>query len=247
LTEEDWIWLFSDDDVMEADCIEAFQQEMLRNPRHSVYRFHLKQMDENGMELVSKSNSSPCISGEEFGRLRFLRSIDSSAVEFVFSRQAFEQCGGFPEFPAAWCADDAAWIQFSAGAGIRLVEGPSVCWRLSPESISGSGGTWTEKKRKAALLFIRWYNERFPLEAADASFRAEQIIWLRLQMVHQHFAPGFFQVLEMISELKIKGWTNQLRCFQDLYCLSYVYHCRVVLGKKPRGIRYWLSLLLPAY
>ena len=246
-TEGNWIWLFSDDDEMEPDCVEAFHASRKEFPGHQVYRFPFSIMDEEGNGMAVKSFAGPVLNGAEFGRLRFLRQLDSSAVEFIFSRESFENKGGFPEFPAGWCADDAAWISFSGSAGIRCIDNGGVRWRWSPLSISGSGGRWTKRKLEAALVFIKWYNATFPEVKFDKSFLAEQVIWLRLQMVHAHHLPGFFDVLKMIRKLEISGIANRLRCFQDLFCLSYVYRQRVVLQEKPSGIRYWLSLLLPAF
>lgn len=247
LCSEKWIWLFSDDDEMEPGCTEEFFQTLMRHPAHHVFRFPFRIMNENGKQMPVKSGKDEILSGLEFGIRRFYRQLDSSAVEFVFSREAFEQAGGFPEFPAAWCADDAGWIYFSGSKGICCMENGGVNWRWSSVSISGSGAEWTGRKLNAAICFINWFNARFPEKAADQSFRAEQIIWLRLQMVHQNYIPGFFEVLSMLKSLRMPGLMNQLRCFQDLFCLSYVYHCRVVLRQKPKGIRYWLSLLLPAF
>jgi glycosyltransferase involved in cell wall biosynthesis len=247
LCSEKWIWLFSDDDEMDAACTEEFFRVLSRHPDYQVFRFPFRIMSESGQLMPVKTNSQVVLSGKEFGIQRFLRQIDSSAVEFVFSRKSFEQAGGFPEFPAAWCADDAGWIAFSGNEGMRCMENAGVSWRWSTVSISGSGAGWTISKLNAAVRFINWFNTRFPENAADHSFRAEQIIWLRLQMVHQNHIPGFFEALNMLKSLRMHGLMNNLRCFQDLFCLSYVYHRKVVLQKKPAGIRYWLSFLLPAF
>ncbi len=246
-TTEDWVWLFSDDDEMEADCIPAFFRAIESFPNHQVYRFGLSIMDEKGQISGGNVSSPEIISGFDFGRMRFFREFSSAAVEFIFARKAFESFGGFPQFPAAWCADDAAWISFSGEEGIRLIPGPSVRWRFSPSGISGSGGAWTKKKTKAAILFICWFNDRFPIESALPSFRAEQVIWLRLQFVHQYYLPGFAEAIGMVFRLKIPGLSSKLRAFQDLYCLSYVYACKVVKKAPPKGFRLWLSQILPAF
>jgi hypothetical protein len=246
-TTEDWVWLFSDDDEMEADCIPAFFRAIESFPNHQVYRFGLSIMDEKGQVSGGNASSPEIISGFEFGRMRFFREFSSAAVEFIFARSAFDSVGGFPQFPAAWCADDAAWISFSGADGIRFIPGPLVRWRFSPAGISGSGGAWTEKKTKAAILFICWFNNRFPVESRLASFRAEQVIWLRLQLVHQDYSPGFAEAMGMVISLKIPGISSKLRAFQDLYCLSYVYACKVVKKVPPKGFRLWLSQILPAF
>ena len=244
---ENWIWLFSDDDEMEPGCVEAFLKAKATFAEHRVFRLPFSIMNEEGSLQPTKSIDTAILSGADFGKQRFLRNLDSSAVEFIFSRNAFNEHGGFPEFPAAWCSDDAAWIKFSGAAGIRFLKEGGVRWRSSSLNISGSGGSWTLKKLEAAIQFISWYNKEFQEAAADTSFRAEQIIWLRLQMVHQHYFPGFLQVIGMLKKLEIRSLSHFIRSFQDLYCLSYVYHCRVVANRKPVGIRYWLSILLPAF
>jgi glycosyltransferase involved in cell wall biosynthesis len=247
LTSEKWVWLFSDDDEMDSGCVESFYSALRNYPDHAVYRFSLNIIGENNQDMPVKSRDDAVLTGSEFGSFRFLRSMDSSAVEFIFSRKSYSECHGFPEFPAAWCADDAAWILFSGTTGIRLMQNASVSWRFSKKSISGSGGKWTEKKLEAAVMFITWFNARYTKLAENTSFRAEQVIWLRLQMVHEGHLPGLLDVIRIINRLKLPGISHKLRCFQDLFCLSYVYHQRVILKQDPVGFRYWLSMILPAY
>lgn len=244
----DWVWLFSDDDLMEPDSVRAFFEASGRFPETRVFRFQQNMVDESGQHLEADFPIPDPVSGEELGELRFQRKLYSSAVAYIFARKAFDENQGFVPFPLAWCSDDASWISFAGKTGIRTIPEGGVSWRISPFSISGENTTLCAHKMEAAIGFVNWYNQRYPNKTRDISFLAEQVIWLRLQLAHMDFFPGFVQVISWIRQLRLPGLGMQLRAFGDLYGLSYVYARTVLQGnKKARGFRALVHWLLPKF
>ncbi|MDZ7720276.1 MAG: glycosyltransferase [Balneolaceae bacterium] len=158
--EEDWIWLFSDDDIMTPDCVESFYKTVNVNPGFSAYRFNTKKVSVNGK--VIKENEFPeILDGAEFLNNKLSYKEESYIVEYVFSRRAYQEIDGFPDLPLAWTADDLFCLKLAQHGGICSIKGGSVHWRYSDSNISG------RKNRKNALLkvnaaleFVDWIMEK---------------------------------------------------------------------------------------
>jgi glycosyltransferase involved in cell wall biosynthesis len=59
MSHEPWVWLFSDDDLMEPNCVESFLQELqMTNGSHDLYRFNTIYIDGDG-RLVSENPPHP--------------------------------------------------------------------------------------------------------------------------------------------------------------------------------------------
>ena len=105
--------------------------------------------------------------GVDFLFARLSGERHSYVVEHVFRRAAFDRAGGFPDYPAAWCADDAAWFLFAQDRPIRTLAGGRVSWRASGRNISTSRGRRAEKLAASAafLRFVR--REVVPRDRGD--------------------------------------------------------------------------------
>ena len=44
--DEEWIWLFSDDDVMEPQCVEEFYKTIMDNPQTGLVHFDICRLDD---------------------------------------------------------------------------------------------------------------------------------------------------------------------------------------------------------
>jgi glycosyltransferase involved in cell wall biosynthesis len=216
LSSEKWIWLFSDDDEMNPDCVEQFYTALQKHPSTNVFKFDFSIINQNSSIIRSNEDIYTDLSGFEFGKLRFERKLFSSAVEFVFSRNSYKKAGGFIRFPAAWCSDDASWIAFTEQLPIRKIEGGMVFWRISEVNISGGSDKFRKEKVKAALEYIKWFNLKFP-DVAKSTLFGEQMIWLRLQLVQNHTKLSFTETLRILSKIKPKGLLNLLRTFNELF------------------------------
>lgn len=195
LSREQWVWVFSDDDVMEPGCVEAFYRELEQTRgAYDLYRFNTLQVDAHD-RVGSVSPSHPVVeSSLEFAYHRLCGTRHSTFQELIFSRQAYDRIGALPDFPHAWCADDAAIILLGDRTGIRTIESPRVRFRMSGENITSRYGDAriNRGKRKASMLYLEWLmnhfrgarDERLMLDAdmlrrAGERWFISQCIWLQ--------------------------------------------------------------------
>lgn len=114
---EEFIWLFSDDDIMPDNAVESFYQVIKDNDRFDLYRFNTRLIDENGKFKDIDSNHPKFETAENFILRRLRGETISFACEYIFSRQVFYDAGGFEKFPLAWCSDDSTWYKIGKRRG----------------------------------------------------------------------------------------------------------------------------------
>ena len=154
--DEEWIWLFSDDDYLSPDCVDSFYQAVSMYPRYDVYRFNVQVVGRE-QNLLKKVVYPPVISSYDLYRGKLLGRLDCYVVEFIFSRKVYEEQGGFQPFDLAWGSDLATWIKFGVEKGIRSLEGGVVSWRSSGENISTiESPEIVRRKVKALIAFLQW-------------------------------------------------------------------------------------------
>jgi glycosyltransferase involved in cell wall biosynthesis len=166
--QEEWIWLFSDDDIMDKNCVERFYATIDQTHKSSdVYRFNTARVGKEN-EILTPTENHPIIeSGLDFLKRKIGFKTESYAVEYIFSRSVYEKFG-FVNFPAAWASDDATWAFWGQEKGIRLIRGATVFWRFSGINISSSGNkTVAKKKLEAIVQFITWTKKTFPRKVPD--------------------------------------------------------------------------------
>lgn len=131
-----WVWLFSDDDLADRDCVEAFYRTRDTNTSTAVFRFQTRVIDGDG-ECIRLSPPHPdAETAAEFLYHRVRGVRDSFAAEYVFRRSRLEELGGFQRFPSAWGSDDATWATMAASSEIRSIPGACVGWRESAINLS---------------------------------------------------------------------------------------------------------------
>jgi hypothetical protein len=163
LTTEPWVWLFSDDDLMDPTCVERFLKELGNSgSRHNLYRFNTRSVDATGM-VICENEPHPCLeSGENFLITRFQDKTTSILQELVFSRLAYERTGGIPDFPLAWAADDAFIAKLGTSQPIKTIAGPRISWRRSGINISTDiSPAYAQKKNTACQMHVNWALEFF--------------------------------------------------------------------------------------
>lgn len=164
LSEEKFIWLFSDDDIMSPTAVDSFYKYQKLKPDSSLFKFFTKMIDENGNEIklyFDKTNKEKDqILPQQFldSRLGYDR-FRSYMVEYIFDREIFSE-NRFVDFPLAWASDDATWIKYSLkNKGIDIIP-DFVQWRFSGKNISSdnSNKDVIEKKLLAIEQYILWLN-----------------------------------------------------------------------------------------
>lgn len=162
-TTSPWIWLFSDDDTADPDCVAAFYRALDEtHGRYDLYRFNTRTVDAADRVIRINPPHPAVESTVEFVYQRLMLARLSFAVEYVFARAAFDREGGFVSFPRAWCSDDASWLRLGTRTGIHLIEGPRVNWRLSRLNLSAPGGRAAADKQTALLQYADWLLARAP-------------------------------------------------------------------------------------
>ncbi len=162
LSEEGWIWLFCDDDVMAPDCVSSFYAHLKQTDgQFELYRFNTNRIDAEGTTIYKASPHPPLETPLEFiyDKLRFQR--DSFVSEYIFSRDIHDKKSGFVNFPLAWCADDATWIKFGEEKGISTIPQSCVYWRQSGSNISMGGANYHAGKLQALVTYIDWLTNHF--------------------------------------------------------------------------------------
>lgn len=172
LTTEPWVWLFSDDDLMEPDCVGRLLDGIRsEGERFDLFHFNVTTIDAAGAVLRHEPEFPPALAAHEFAAARLRCELASYAPDYIFSRAAFDRIGGFVEFPLAWCSDDATWIAIAGSRGIRTLDGPKVRWRLSGQNISASSGTTVLSKAEALVSFLLWLDDYLRKELFDPGDR----------------------------------------------------------------------------
>lgn len=157
---EPYIWLFSDDDLMDPGCVETFYKNV--SPAIDLYRFNVDVIDSDN-KTVDEINLPDFISSRDFYIKKINNEIGCFVVEFIFSRKIYEEANHFEKFDLAWGSDIATWINMSFEHGIRTLQGSKIRWRRSGINISSVIDTSIFDRKMLALGdFFKWGNRRFP-------------------------------------------------------------------------------------
>ncbi|WP_343557315.1 glycosyltransferase family 2 protein [Sphingobacterium sp.] len=231
LSNEEWIWLFSDDDIVDPNAVEVFYKAM--DQGDLLYKFHTVIVDEHGdQHSVSKkydriNKVENCLSSDSFIHHRLQsHGFRSYAVEYIFHRSLFSK-HGFIDFPLAWNSDDATWLQFSIANGrkIKLLNA-QVYWRLSNTNISSDTISLpvVKKKMDASLLYIKWLAKLVVLEKLNIDPKLI-LKWFAIQIGFFTPAISFSDFRKVVHKLPYSYGFSSI----SFYFLRYV-RLRVILA-----------------
>ncbi|HUA65798.1 MAG TPA: glycosyltransferase family A protein [Alphaproteobacteria bacterium] len=213
LSHEPWVWLFSDDDLMEDRCVETFYRELRStSARYELYRFNTYSIDGQG-RLISENASHPQNeTGPDFLVSRLRGGRTSTAQELIFSRAAWESVGGFPDFPLGWASDDAFIATLGARKPIRVIPGPRLKWRLSGKNISTDNSlAMAIQKHQACRKFVEWaadfLRRNLPTEGALTNGELAALLedWFFMQMIYRRQLMSVKSSLD-VDELAVSVW-----------------------------------------
>lgn len=198
LSQEPWVWLFSDDDEMAPNCVEAWQAQRRLEPLIDVFHFDVHKIDAAGRVFNTAKPFPPLLSSRQFALRRLQMDLSSYAPDYLFRRSTWIERGGFQSFPLAWCSDDATWIKLASAHGIRTVPGAHVRWRFSGSNLSSPNPALAEAKTEACVAYLEWLDRCLPaLERSDHDPDDLQIMsvspyWLFEQIHREHdcFGPA---------------------------------------------------------
>tara|TARA_B100000405_G_scaffold99603_1_gene69334 strand:+ start:485 stop:1183 length:699 start_codon:yes stop_codon:yes gene_type:complete len=171
---------------MHPECVAKFYKTLGNlKPEVSVIRFNTDVIDEAG-EIRKRNPSHPqSESASEFLFDRLLGHRKSYVTEYIFRRSTYLSRGGFPDYPAAWCADDAAWFSFAGDGPILTIAGPRVRWRSSRVNITGANRSCQTEKLEAGRQFLNFIENEVEPGAAGHSadeWSEARSIWFENQV-----------------------------------------------------------------
>lgn len=184
LVQEEWVWLFSDDDILDKNCVQALYNAFDKTKeKYILYRFNIQMINTLGDIICIKEPHPILESGHDF----LLRRLDSkslsAAIEYIFRKKTFNEKKGFVNFPLAYCSDDASWINFTDDQPIYTITESLVFWRSSGINISSKKGL-INQKISAKLDFAQWIKQRYPNEWNFLSAKTESWFFENLQYLN---------------------------------------------------------------
>lgn len=157
-TTEPWVWLFSDDDLMDDNCVEVFNKFLAAEPELAdVVRFDGWMVDEHDKITQPLAFDPDRETWLEFA-YGYLMSWRRSYIQrFIFRRSAYDRAGGFLDLPMCWATDDAAVIAFGQRKPICRIPGARVSWRKSGQNITPDHSLKNRSdKIRAICMFLQW-------------------------------------------------------------------------------------------
>ena len=211
LTDATWVWLFSDDDVADPDCVRRFRAALASDaarPADEVYRFNTASLDQHGRVVVLHPAHPARETAAGFAFHRLCHTRHSFAAEHLFTRRTFDRCGGFVEFPFALGSDDASWISFCGDGEIVLIEGAYVYWRTSPLNTSLLGGRQLGEKLLGLHRFSLWMAER----AGRAPFAPNTLLGTLdpKHLASEWFVQQLHHIRQFVAPLEIERIADAL-------------------------------------
>ena len=209
---EEYLWLFSDDDLMDAHCVEAFLSLSDDIKSNSLIHFDIKLKDDlsDGVSKVlppfpTKINARDYLIGKLRG------SIVSFVIEFIFSRKLYEEVGGFQSFDLAWGSDFMTWLKMAANCknGIITIKKTNtyVKWRKSAENITPNK-TKPILKRKLNSLIENAVFIKYQLEQSPEKFKP----------LHSQFRFVRFPLAELLRNKENLSYLDITR-----FCMIYIH------------------------
>ncbi len=246
---EKWLWLFSDDDIADENCVENFLKLADKNgDRFDVYRFNVTVIDGDS-RIVKNTPEGPLEETSEEMAYHLLRDERGNSMpDHIFSREVYKK-NGFVYTEYAQGADWATSILFSAAKGIAIIPGARVYWRLSGANISGSGSKHRNMMLPGHLQFIKWLLKHFAYLKCSASgitydmIRQAARVNLRNVILYHYKGftiAGFFSVTQVMRK-------NLQLTYQEMTSDIYFIHSRtnkMVIGAIK--VKILLKKILPA-
>lgn len=157
MASQEWIWLFSDDDLMPDDAVARFREAQKNNPGEKFFRFPLCSIDARGEQIYPPNSFVSAKTDPESFLLEYLCGKRMGATcEYVFHRSLFEK-RGMVHFPLAWCSDVASWYSYAVeNGGVVNIPGNAMMWRnVEGVNISSTSAS-NSLKVDAVALFMAW-------------------------------------------------------------------------------------------
>jgi glycosyltransferase involved in cell wall biosynthesis len=180
--QSEWVWLFSDDDTVSADCVAGFHEMLSSQASASdVYRFQSSVIDERGDTLRSSPENPARESAADLALCRMLGHREFYVQNHIFSRTSFDRCGGMVDFPCGLFSDDASSAAMSRATGIITLPRGRLFWRQSAINLNAGRPELVDQKLAAFTQYLSWADRTFHDEGPDfrRRLRTGASSWIR--------------------------------------------------------------------
>ncbi|MEX1014856.1 MAG: glycosyltransferase [Candidatus Paceibacterota bacterium] len=215
--DEEWIWLFSDDDLMDPNCVRSFYNALEKYPNSVAFRFNTDKIADHG-ELIRENRFSNEFDAVTFLNQKLTYNQESYVVETIFSREIHDKIGGIPDLPLAWASDDLFTVKLALSGKVHVIEDALVYWRYSDKNISGSVNKKSAiRKLKASRTFVKWiYKNQHLIQGLKPDDLA--IKWYIRQIKTLQNQINIFNELAAVIRISgrdIRVWKLYLRLKRD--------------------------------
>ncbi|MFD0750764.1 glycosyltransferase family 2 protein [Mucilaginibacter calamicampi] len=157
MKDEEWLWIFSDDDLAEETCVECFYAAIAEtNGFYDAYRFNVTAIDSND-NITNKTPASPTVEYAcDLAYHILINQRGNSMPDHIFNTEAYIQKGGVVNFIQAQASDWATSIKFAGDKGLYTISGPRIRWRYSGQNVSSTAHKNNAKLIYGHLQFIDW-------------------------------------------------------------------------------------------
>lgn len=139
LTTSEWVWLFSDDDLISSDCVARFADELSAGTRRfDLYRFQTSVIDASGAVTRESPLNPPEESAVQIVLARLLDYREFYIQNHIFSRSSFERVKGLVELPTGFFSEDASYSKFALLTGVKTIPQGRVFWRESSVNLNAA-------------------------------------------------------------------------------------------------------------
>jgi glycosyltransferase involved in cell wall biosynthesis len=222
---EDWIWLFSDDDIMGPNCVENFYRTLDENPDFDLFHFDVTHIDERRNINHKITNFPSVLTSEEFFN-ESLRGSYSFVVEYIFRKSHFYEMDRFQKFDLAWFSDTATWIKLAKKHGIKNIDNADVFFRTSDYNITPNyqDKDIVSRKFRSQIEFACWISDQVQ----------QNEIHLEIVHVKKLLCPWFYNAIrwkvdyisfkllpDLLNQFHIK--VNQHKCPEHIIIIFYFY------------------------
>lgn len=162
IQDEEWIWLFSDDDLVDTNAVDSFWKTLsVTGGGHDIYSFNTCVINKMG-ETISKAPEIPDFESSEQMAFNLLMGKRANCMpDHIFSKKIFKEKNGFVKTLYGQGADWANSILFSQRKGIKIIPDALVYWRYSGENITSLALKNKTEMIAGHFQFIQWILDHF--------------------------------------------------------------------------------------
>ena len=160
--DEDWIWLFSDDDLVDPNAVEAFWNIVSStNGSKDIYSFNtcvINKID----DIISVAPPVPPFETSVEMAYNLLSGKRANCMpDHIFSRFVYRKNNGFVKTVYGQGADWANSILFSGDKGFCIIPDALVYWRFSGDNITSVAFEHKAEMITGHFQFIKWILNHF--------------------------------------------------------------------------------------